>query len=57
MYNDEPDPSKVAIWKPYPDIECMLLQKFSLLYSESDYSEKYRLVNMGEITVDLKHMQ
>jgi hypothetical protein len=51
------DPHQLHEWKALGNIECMLLQRIHNLYVASDYSQKYQLVNMGKLTVDLKHMK
>ena len=53
----EHDPHQLHVWKPFGNIECMLIQRFYNLYLASDFSQKYQLVNMGKLTVDLKHMK
>ena len=35
----------------------MLIERFHKLYVASDFSEKYRIVNTGKFSVDLKEMK
>ena len=39
--NMEPEPSKNSIWKAFGNIECMLIQRYFLLYTASDFATKY----------------
>jgi hypothetical protein len=51
--NIELDPNKPFHGEAFNNIECMLLERFYNLYVLSEFSEKFKLVNMGKLTVDL----
>ena len=55
--NIETDPAKPKNWKPFGDLECMIIQYIYELYMESDHDQKYQLANTGTLTIDLKAMK